>query len=145
MTEENEVKSSKENRGKRILILAIVVVAAFLLGFVPMGVIAYSRGNERDEARRELRACALQSSLGAAAIEARLGNYEPARVAASNFFTELRAELDRGSQSAFSEAQRENMQSLLTPRDEVITLLARSDPAAADRLTQLYVSFRKFL
>jgi len=28
-------------------------------------------------------------------------------------------------------------------RDEIITLLARSDPASADRLSDLYVSYRK--
>ena len=28
-------------------------------------------------------------------------------------------------------------------RDEIITLLARSDPAAADRLSDLYVSYRQ--
>jgi hypothetical protein len=31
----------------------------------------------------------------------------------------------------------------MNQRDDLITLLARSDPAAADRLTELYMSFRK--
>ena len=30
----------------------------------------------------------------------------------------------------------------LNQRDDVITLLARSDPASADRLSDLYVSYR---
>jgi hypothetical protein len=32
---------------------------------------------------------------------------------------------------------------LFAGRDEIITLLARSDPAVADRLSDLYASFRK--
>jgi hypothetical protein len=40
-------------------------------------------------------------------------------------------------------AQRERVRPLLTRRDEIITLLARSDPAAADRLSDLYVSYRQ--
>jgi hypothetical protein len=31
----------------------------------------------------------------------------------------------------------------LAQRDELITLLARSDPASADRLTNLYVAYEK--
>jgi hypothetical protein len=39
-------------------------------------------------------------------------------------------------------AQKENLKPLLNERDDLITLLARSDPASADRLAQLYVSFK---
>jgi hypothetical protein len=35
------------------------------------------------------------------------------------------------------------VQPLLAGRDEIITLLARSDPASADRLSELYVAYRK--
>jgi hypothetical protein len=45
--------------------------------------------------------------------------------------------------SVFTTPQRERMRSLLAERDQMITLLARSDPAVADRLTDAYVSFRQ--
>jgi hypothetical protein len=35
------------------------------------------------------------------------------------------------------------MQSLLTQRDQLITLLARADPAVAERLADAYVSYRQ--
>jgi hypothetical protein len=35
------------------------------------------------------------------------------------------------------------MQPLFAIRDEIITLLARSDPAAADKLSDLFVAYRK--
>ena len=37
------------------------------------------------------------------------------------------------------------MQPLFAGRDEIITLLARSDPASADRLSDLYVAYRKVM
>ncbi len=146
MSEGNDVKQvPDDDRGKRILIYAGVLVVVFLLGLVPMALISSSRAAERDQARRELRRCTIQGSLASAAIDARLGNYEPARVAASDFFTELRAELDKGGQSVFDQAQRANLDSLLAPRDELITLLARSDPASAERLANMFAEFRKSL
>jgi hypothetical protein len=44
-----------------------------------------------------------------------------------------------------SQQQRDALLPLLAPRDELITLLARSDPASADRLSNLYVVVRKVL
>lgn len=129
MADANETKQNPtDNRGKRILIYAAVAVVIFLLGLIPMGIMAYSRAVERDQARRELRFCTIQAALASATIDARFGNYEPARQAASNFFTDLRTEIDKGSESVFDQSQRENLRTLLTPRDEVVTLLARGDP-----------------
>ena len=65
--------------------------------------------------------------------------------AASDFFTSVRAEIDKGNVSALSLAQREGVQPLLTQRDEVITLLARGDPASADRRSDLYGSYRALM
>ncbi len=146
MSEENELQQAPtDERFKRILIYAGILIFVFLLGLIPMGFIARSRAQERDQARSELRKCMIESSLASATIDARLGYYEPARVAGSSFFTELRAELDKGNQSVFNQSQRENLNSLMSLRDELITLLARNDPAAADRLSTIFVTFRKAL
>jgi hypothetical protein len=37
------------------------------------------------------------------------------------------------------------MQPLFAGRDELITLLARSDPASAERLSDLFVVYRKIM
>jgi len=92
--------------------------------------------------RQALRLTQLENGLAAAAIQARRGDYEPAREAASTFYTNLRTELDR-SPSGFTVPQREMMPSLLAQRDQLITLLARADPAVADRLADAYVSYRQ--
>ncbi len=144
MAEPDEVEiKPRDDRKRRIVIYAIVIAIIFLLGLVPMGIVALNRASERDEARRELRLCSIQSLLTAAAIDARMGNYEPARQSASGFFTELRAELDKGRSSAFSQPQRDNLASIQNPRDEIITLLARSDPVSADKLGTLFTTYRK--
>jgi hypothetical protein len=73
------------------------------------------------------------------------GDYESARQYASVFFTALRAEVDKGDRSGLSPAQRDGVQPLFAMQDEVITLLARNDPAAVARSSDLYVSFRDVL
>ena len=85
----------------------------------------------------------MRSALSAAALDARRGDYEPARKSMSDFFTNLSSELDRSEDSALDQTQKEAVRPLLTQRDEIITLLARSDPAAADRLSNLDASYRK--
>ena len=128
---------------KRFAIYGLVLLIVFLVGFVPMWTSARSRAHERDTARASLRISRLQNLIGNAAIDARRGEYEPARQAASEFFTGMQVELDRGADSVFSDSQKSGLRPLFDGRDETITLLARSDPAAADRLADLYVRYRQ--
>ena len=132
-----------DSRLKRLAIYGLVLLIVFLVGFVPMWTSARSRSQERDAARASLRISTLQNLIASAAIDARRGEYEPARQAASEFFTSLRVELDRGADSIFNDSQKAGLRPLFDGRDETITLLARSDPAAADRLADLYVRYRQ--
>jgi hypothetical protein len=120
-------------------------LALFLLGLVPMWLRERERTTERDAARREARLSQLQNALGAAAVGARRGDYAPARQGASDFFTSLRREMDESDSSALTPAERGGLKPLLAERDEVITLLARGDPASADRLSDLFVAYRKVM
>ena len=133
----------QNKRARRIVIYAGVLLGVFLLGLVPMWLTARTRGRELEANQRTLRVSGLQNTLANAAIDARRGEYEPARQAASEFFTSLRAEIERGRDSAFNQAQVDNLRTLLNTRDDTITLLARSDPAAADRLFELYNAYRQ--
>lgn len=128
---------------QRIPIYAGVLLLVFLLGFVPMWLKARGSAVELEIARRELSLSRLQNTLASAALDARRGDYEPARQAASSFFTSLSVETDKGSGSVLTDSQKQNIQPLFAGRDELITLLARSDPASADRLSDLYASYRK--
>ena len=128
---------------RRFVIYAGVLLFGFLLGFVPMWLQARASAARLADAERRLTLVGMQGDLASAAIDARRGDYEPARQSVSQFFTSLRAEIDKGDTSYFTQAQRAGVQPLFDGRDEVITLLARSDPASADRLSDLYVAYRK--
>ncbi len=138
-------KSTWQNHVKRVFVYALVLLIVFLLGLVPMWMRVRSRERERDAAQAALRISTLRNTLANAAIDARRGEYEPARQAASEFFTNLQTEIARGRDSVFNEAQQQSLRSLFDTRDDTITLLARSDPAAADRLVDLYVKCRQAL
>jgi hypothetical protein len=126
-----------------MVLYAAVLLAVFLIGFVPTWLTVRERGRELEATRTTLRIRALQNTLANAAIDARQGRYEPARQAASEFFTTLRTEVDRGRDSIFTDAQQNALRPVFDTRDDTITLLARSDPASADRLTELYNTYRQ--
>jgi len=125
---------------KRITLLAGLLFLGFLLGYVPTWRAARESSRQRDAAQANLRVSQLQNRLATAEMYSRRGDYESARLATSNFFTDLRAEINR-QESGFTTNQREAVQPILGERDDVITLLARSDSAATERLTDLYLLY----
>jgi biopolymer transport protein ExbB/TolQ len=133
----------QNSRLMRVGIYAGVLLAVFLLGLIPMWLTARESASQLAEARRELKLLQIQNTLASAAVDARRAEYEPARQAASDFFVSLRAEMDRGNDSALTQAQRDRVTQLFAQRDEIITLLARSDPVSADRLSDLYLAYRR--
>ncbi len=139
-TETVAADDKKKDTLKRVGIVGAIALVAFLLGFLPMWLSARNYENERDAARANLRQSVLQNNLATAAINARRGEYEQARQQTSDFYTDLRAEVDN-KESVFNPQQRETLQLILAGRDETITLLARGDAASAERLTDLYFAF----
>lgn len=145
-TDENTAGNAKQKSLlKKIAIYGTVLLAVFLIGFVPMWLTARDRANYLVETSSQLKAVQMQNMLASAVIDARRGEYEPARQFASDFFTSLGAEIQLGENSLLTQPQVEGARPLLGQRDEIITLLARSDPASADRLTGLYVEYRKLI
>jgi hypothetical protein len=143
-TSQSSGNSIWQNEGlRRGIFYAAVLFVVFLLGLVPMWMTARSRARERDAAQASLRISTLQNAVANAAIDARRGEYEPARQAASEFFTNLQTEIERGRDSVFNETQRNSLRSVFDNRDDTITLLARSDPASADRLVDVYIKCRQ--
>ncbi len=145
-SEEPENNVQADARWKRVAVYAAVLLGVFLLGLVPMWLAARGRAQERDAAQHALRLSRIESSLASAVIDARRGEYEPARQAASSFFTSLREQVDAaaaGDRSDLTSAQLESVRPLFDQRDLIITLLAERNPAAGERLSDLYVSYRK--
>jgi len=131
------------HRMRSFIIYVLLLVLAFLLGIVPMWLASRECSSNLADAERQSSLVRMENSLASAAIDARRGDYETARQAASDFFTFLRTETSNGGVSALSEAEIASLQPLLTRRDEIITLLARGEATTADLLSDLYVSYRE--
>ena len=134
-----------QTRLRRIGIYAAVLLVVFLIGFVPMWFKARQCANTLAESERQLALARIQNNLASAVIYARRGDYEPARQSASQFFTAVRDETDKGDAAIFTQAQIQGMKPLFAQRDDLVTLLARNDPASADRLSDLFVAYRKLM
>lgn len=119
------------------------MLIAFLFGLGLMGLKWWGAASDRNAAQKELRLSQLQNDIASAAIDARRGDYEPARLATSKFFSSLTAELENTSSNIFTNEQQTQIKSLLAPRDEIITLLSRNDPAVTEKLAEMYVLYRK--
>jgi hypothetical protein len=146
MSEELQPKPVKSSPVlQRILIYAGVLLIVFLLGFVPMWLKSRAANSRLAEVEQQLVLARVQNGLASGVIDARRAEYEPSRQAVSQFFMTLQAEIAKADSSSYTRAQRGQLQQLLAGRDELITLLARSDPASADRLADLFVAYRKIM
>jgi hypothetical protein len=146
MSENMQIETVKTtHRIRGFLIYVALLLVAFLLGFVPVWLKSRERSGSFSQAERRSSLAKIQNFLGCAAINARRGDYETARQAASDFFTFLRAEMSKGVDSALSQAQKDGAQLLLAQRDQIITLLARGDVASADFLSDGYVAYCKIM
>ena len=144
MTVETPIKSTAESERslpRRLLIYALVLLAVFLLGWMPMWLEARSRAGELAAAHQEIRGLRLENTLASAALLARRGEYTEAREAASRFFTQAREDVDDPT-SPLPEQQRQALRGVLSERDELIALVARNDPASAERLANVYAGYR---
>lgn len=141
---DSESELSKRNDDfsfkKRVTILITAVVVAFLLGFVPMWLSERGVLKERNTAQTALRLSRMQNSLGTATIQSRRGEYEQARSLTSDFYTDLRTAIEGGT-NTFTSEQKDALQPILAQRDEIITILARNDPAGTERLADLYLGY----
>lgn len=128
---------------RRVALYVTIASGFFLLGFGPMWLRASRAVEQRDAAQRGVRLAQLENKIAAAVIDVERGKYEPARQRLSEFYTNLRRQLETDSGYLFTASQRAGLTSLLAERDELITLLARSDPAATDRLFAVYSTYNK--
>jgi len=125
---------------QRLGLYAMALAIAFLLGLVPMWLTARERAREVETVRQQLRTAQLENGLARAALLARRGEYEAARDAASRFYTDAGREIEGGG---LPQSRRDSLRALIADRDDIITLLARSDPSSAERLAELYVSYQQ--
>lgn len=145
---ENENSSVKEKTQSKIPSWAIwagALLVVFLLGFVPMW-LQYRGANQTTETvQKQLRKAELKNQLTTAIVEAGNGEYETARQKASDFFTSLNTEIEKGENGSLSAEQIQKLKPIFTNRDDIITLLAQRDPASVERLRDVYAIYKQAL
>lgn len=127
-------------RLKQIKAYGIWFLAGLLIGLLPAAVRLLQTQRERDSLQQQLAVAHLEMNLAGAALMARHGDYTAARDAASQYFSDAGRAADGGD--TLSAAQLTYLQSALAERDALISLLARGDPAGAERSTAMYVAHR---
>jgi hypothetical protein len=127
---------------RRVILYASLALVFFLLGFFPTWLKSREATAGLAAAERQISLAAIENSIGSGAISAQRGEYEPALESTSSFFTALRAETNKRGASGLSPDQIAAVEPLFAQQDDLITLLARRDPASAQRLSDLYTSYR---
>lgn len=122
------------------LIVFAAVLIAFLVGYGWQRMRAGGIEERLASTAQELELQRIESTLGAAAIEAQSGSFEIARQHASDFFTTLQAEVDRLPADV-----QPRMRQLLARRDAIITALSRNDVQSGPQLAQMFRTYRSAL
>jgi hypothetical protein len=122
---------------KKVGIGALVLVLAFLLGYVPSCVSARSVREENARLLRKLKLTELRGQLGMMSYEANRNNYASAAQFSTEFFNGLRQAVGEVD----DEAIRKKLEALLARRDEITANLAEANPAVKDKLAQMYAEF----
>lgn len=123
---------------KRVIIWTVVLVAIFLIGFVPAYTRANSLQSELDTAQHELNMARLRDQVSLTYFEAADKNYGLAIETSTRFFDRVRELAPRVNPAA-----REAFNGLLGYRDKITASLAKADPAALDQLRDLYAKTRQ--
>ncbi len=113
---------------KRILVVAGLVVLAFLIGFIPTQI-------RMSRLQADYRECRLHRLAGLVMIEAQLSNYGIARERASEFFDAVR---DAAAASSNSQTT-QRLNTILARRDEIIADLTAMRPEVASKLRGIFI------
>lgn len=125
-------------------LVVLLLLVAFGAGFVPQWLAARQLRESLKTTSMELRLATLHRELGVASHEAQRNNYASAGEAASRFFNEC-AQLANTEPFAGDDRTRVALLGYASQRDEVMALLAASDPTARDRLASLYLTMNGVL
>lgn len=143
MRENNTITVEKSQSNlTRWGLYALILLLVFLMGFIPMWLQKRDVAQQLDATQKQLRKSEIKGLLTTAIVEAKSGEYEVARRDASEFFTRLRAEIDKSEQSALIGEERGKLKTIFDNRDSTITMLAQRDQASTERLTDIFVNYQ---
>jgi len=122
---------------KKVGIAAAVLIAVFLLGYIPAQKSARRAQQQNVQLENSLRLAELRGQLGMASYEANRNNYASAAQFSTDFFNGLQTAVNNTDDQML----RQKLQSALERRDEIIANLAEANPAVKEKLSQMYADF----
>jgi len=123
----------------KAIIVAIVLVVVFLIGFVPQYLKVNNLEADLRQARQANTSAELRDLAGLAYFQANQKNYGIAAGTAQRFFNRVR---EVANQTPDANA-RKSYEDLLITRDKITAELAKGDPAAMGDLQELFVKTRR--
>jgi hypothetical protein len=130
--EEDSVKN-------RLLVEAIAVVVAFLVGFLPQYIKSRRQEAELQAVQQAKANAELRDLAGLSYVQASQKNYGLAAATSARFFDRAR---ELANQAADSPA-RKALEDLLPPREKVTAELAKGDPSVIGDLQDVFARTRR--
>ncbi len=118
---------------------ALVVLAAFLIGYVPASISARAARAEQDRLSHQLAMASLQVQLGMMSYEVNRDNYGHAALLATPFFDGLRAAIADPANQAVAQP----LQAVLGRRDEITSDLAKADAGVRTKIADLFAALTR--
>ncbi len=131
----------QRSRLKRIGIAAGVLIAVFLLGYVPSCRTANSAERQRAQLEQQLTLARLHSQLGMVSFEVNRNNYTEAATFSTQFFNNLKATINNINDAGLQE----KLQAVSARRDEITAHLAQADPTVKEKIAQMYADFHQLV
>ena len=122
----------------KIVVVAVALVAVFLLGFLPQHFKASRLEAELSQSRDANAGADLRDLIGLAYLQSSQKNYGLAAATSGQFFNRVR-EVANQTQDG---SRRQALEDLLAPRDRITALLAKGDGAVIGDLQDLFIKTR---
>jgi hypothetical protein len=123
----------------RIILIVILLAAAFLAGFVPQYIKAKRLEHDLSTARQENALAELRDLAGLAFVQTSQKNYGLAAATSNRFFTRTREVANQLPDAN----QHKALEDLLASQDKIAAELAKGDPAALGDLQVLFDKTRQ--
>jgi hypothetical protein len=140
---DSTIKSEGKSKLAKWGAIAAGLLVVFLLGLVPMLIQKWAVQKELATTQTQLRKVEIKGLLTTSIVEAKRGEYEPARQNMSSFFQRLRAEEEKADEGFLTKDERGKIKPIFEARDTIITMLAQRDQASVERLTDIYATYQQ--
>ena len=126
-------------KARIILVAGVLVVAAFLAGFLPVYIKELRLAGELREARQESSMAELRDLAGLLYLQASQRDYGLAATTSTRFFERTREVASQIPDSS----RKQPLEDLLSLRDQVTSELAKGEPGVLNDLQALFVKTRQ--